>query len=250
MRTLTSIALAASLALVLGVAGQASALSSVDLVFLGGATGDAPCTNGTDATPGPGPGAGTGDCVHTNSSDTIRFAIVVSIDSLGLSTYSFDLRWDLDGQDELDLVSVTRRNTIVFPTPNPTPPPDTLALADYTVFGQLDVADSTPGVSGRADAWAAYSASPTGPYIANTSFRVGTIAFHVNGNVNNDPGADIVLGFFQTDGPVFQESTFFNFITPNFGTFAVDSMPEPGTSLLMGMGVLGLILAGRASRKS
>ena len=38
--------------------------------------------------------------------------------------------------------------------------------------------------------------------------------------------------------------------TPDFGSFAVDSVPEPGTSLLMGMGVLGLIMAGRASRKS
>ena len=34
-----------------------------------------------------------------------------------------------------------------------------------------------------------------------------------------------------------------NFITPNFGSFNVDSVPEPGTSLLMG--ILGLILAGR-----
>ena len=62
-------------------------------------------------------------------------------------------------------------------------------------------------------------------------------------------GADMTIGFFRTDGPVFSNSQF-QFATPTFGTFAVDSVPEPGTSLLMGMGVLGLIMAGRASRKS
>ena len=93
------------------------------------------------------------------------------------------------------------------------------------------------------------SASITGPFIANVSFRIAEVSFHVNGNVDKSAGNDLQLGFFRGDGNALGDANF-GFITPNFGGFAVDSVPEPGTSLLMGMGVLGLILAGRASRKS
>ena len=67
--------------------------------------------------------------------------------------------------------------------------------------------------------------------------------------MNSGLPKDIEVGFFRTDGAAMSDSAS-NFITPNFGSFNVDSVPEPGTSLLMGMGVLGLILAGRANRKS
>jgi len=238
MRTLTSLALAASLAMVLGVAGQASALNSVGLVFLGGATGDPNCS----VNPAP--------CVHTNSSDIIRFAIVITVDANGLGAFGLDLRWDADGEDELDFASATQRASLLFKTPNPSPPPDTLALASYTVSSaNFASTESTAGNAGYLMGFDAFSASITGPFIANVSFRIGTVAFHVNGNVNNNAGADIEMGFFRTDGAAMSDSAS-NFITPNFGSFNVDSVPEPGTSLLMGMGVLGLILAGRANRKS
>ena len=240
MRTLKSIALTASLAMVLGVAGQASATSSVDLVYLGGATGGAPCSNGTDFV----------DCLHTNVSDEIAFAIVLSVDAGGVSAWGFDLLWDTDGEDELDLVIVKQRASIAFSTPNPSPPPDTLSLGNYNVLPIEAPVESTPGNFGHVYNFAAVSPSITGPFIASTSFRIGVVKFHVNGNVNKSQGADIELTFLRTDGSSAMGNSIFQFITPNFGSFAIDSVPEPGTSLLMGMGVLGLILAGRASRKS
>lgn len=239
MRTLKAIALTASLAMVLGVAGQASATPSLDLVYLGGATGGEPCTNGI---------AGV-DCLHTNESDIITFKLVLTVDTLGVTAWGFDIRWDADGEDELDLVNYQQRQNIFFSAPNPTPPPDTIELGNYNPTGPTFIVESAPGSDGHIYGIDATSISITGPFIHNVSFRLGIVSFHVNGNVNKNPGADIETGFFRGDGNAMGDDQF-NFITPNFGSFAIDSVPEPGTSLLMGMGVLGLILAGRASRKS
>ena len=90
MRTLTKLIMAsASLALVLGVAGQASATPSIDLVLLPGSDG-VTC------------GAG---CQTVSSTDVLRFAITMNIDTQGMAGYNFDLKWDTDSQDELDLVA-------------------------------------------------------------------------------------------------------------------------------------------------
>ena len=139
MRTLKAIALTASLALVLGVAGQASATPSLDLVYLGGATGGEPCTNGIDGV----------DCLHTNESDVIEFALVLTVDTLGTTAWGFDIQWDADGENELDLVNYTQKQNILFSeTINPGPPPVTIRLGEYNPTGPTIVTESEAGTDG------------------------------------------------------------------------------------------------------
>ena len=74
---------------------------------------------------------------------------MITVGPDGLGAFGLDLRWDADGEDELDIVSATQRGSLVFRTPNPSPPPDTLALADYTVSSaNFGAVDSTPGNAG------------------------------------------------------------------------------------------------------
>lgn len=232
MRTLTTFSMTAVLALVLG-AGQASALGSFGLNYLGGATGTEPCTNGVDFV----------DCVHTQESDIITFAIVASVDSAGLGVYSVDIAWDLDGEDELDLVSYRGRASLNLQTSDVPP-----VSIGFNINPLGPVTDSGPGQPGSVIGISAGASNPAAPYMEATSFRTGVIKFHVTGNVNKTAGNDIEVGYFDVNSNAFFDGNFVSSV-PNFGGFAVDSVPEPGTSLLMGMGVLGLILAGRASRK-
>jgi hypothetical protein len=237
MRTLNKLTLAAaSLAMVLGVAGQASATSSINLVYLDGATGDPSCTSSAEP------------CIHTNESDIIRFAINIVADSLGVAGYGFDLQWDTDLQNELDFVHMRKRTVLQFDTGLTGGSPPAPLFNEWSFLEtNVTTQESTAGQRGFINGFDA-----TGdlllPMPTSVSFRVAVVAFHVNGNVQND-GTDIEIGFFRLDGNAFGTAGFAS-ITPDFGTFAVDSVPEPGTSLLMGMGVLGLIMAGRASRKS
>ena len=240
MRTLTSIALAAAVALVLG-AGQASALSSINMVFLGGNTGTGDCAND-------GSGA---DCIATNDSDELKFALTITVDSLGMAAFAFDLRWDEDGENELDFVRGRTRGGVNFGLVNPSPPPATITAAYGLVTLSFASQESTAGNLGYMYGFD-MTGGIAGPFVANVSFRVAVVTFHVNGGQDDgmaDPVADIRVGFFRTSGATFGKADTLP-ITPNFGSFQIDSVPEPGTSLLMGMGVLGLILAGRASRKS
>lgn len=256
MRTLISIALTAGVALVLG-AGQASALSSINLVYLGGSTNEGNCTSGIDAVAGH-PGIGSGNCISVNSSDFIKFALTVTVDSLGMAAFAFDLRWDEDGENELDYVhadgikggSLRHRGFVGFDVANPSPPPNTITAGYGTVTlsfaSQESELDDHGGYFYGFDATGAV----TGPFVSSVSFRVAVVTFRVNNHVADGADlGDIRVGFFRTSGATFGDATTAGLI-PNFGTFQIDSVPEPGTSLLMGMGVLGLILAGRASRKS
>ena len=95
------------LALLLG-ASQAHAISEIGLRFLGGATGTGPCPPNVP-------------CVFTNTSDIIRFAVVVDVDSLGMSAYSFELQWDVELDDQLDLEQLRSRDSLLLPIPTVPP---------------------------------------------------------------------------------------------------------------------------------
>jgi hypothetical protein len=228
--------------LVLGAAGQAAAVSSMSLVYLGGSTVDPTCP--VNAEP----------CVHAREGDVIRFAVVLAIDSDGLSAFGLDLRWDPDGEDELDLVAARQRGSLIFLTPNPSPPPDTLVLGDYTVSSDnFRATESGPGQAGYLVGFDALSASYNGPFIADTSFRIGTLAFQVTDSGNAYGGPDIETGFFRTDGGALMGNAAFDLITPNFGSFSVDRLshiPEPRASLLIALGLAALAHTARASRPS
>ena len=124
-------------------------------------------------------------------------------------------------------------------------------------FASPTLVSFSPGVSG---------VSPSGPattgfvftFEAGTlfngvsasfgSFKIGEIWFEAQPSLGTD-GADAASGFFN----VGFDGAFDNAGSPvamNFGNAAVDLWgPEPGTATLLGLGLLGLTLAGRRHRK-
>ncbi|MFP8873363.1 MAG: PEP-CTERM sorting domain-containing protein, partial [Myxococcota bacterium] len=80
--------------------------------------------------------------------------------------------------------------------------------------------------------------------ISNTSFRAGTATFSISATDQTV----LELGFFRTDGASMGNSAS-QFVTPTFGSWVINQAPEPGTTLLMGLGLFGLALAARRSRR-
>lgn len=219
----------------LSIPGQAQAVPSLDLVYLGDGTGNT-CIDELEATTGH-PGLGSGDCVKATSGETIRFAIAVTVDAGGLTVYRFDLVWDTDGENELDLASHRQRsNLILLGTPSPPP----LHVA-FTIAPLLEVQESTAGTEGHIYGYNATIAPISPPFPASVSFRVAVVSFDVTGGLNNSAGSDIELGFFGSNSPVFGDGTLESVI-PNFGSFVVDQniVPEPGTMVLLSLGVAAL----------
>jgi hypothetical protein len=79
------------------------------------------------------------------------------------------------------------------------------------------------------------------------AFQIGEIVFSVNPSVTNN-GADFAAGFFNfgADG-VYDNAG--SSVTMVFNGAGVDAFgPEPGTATLLGLGLVGLAVAGRRSR--
>jgi hypothetical protein len=246
MRSAILIALSASFAFL--VATNASATSSINLIYLDGSSvGDQSAC------------AGDPGCVQAAEGDTVRFAVTVDVDSTGMSGYAFDIVWDAEcilGQrdftvipqipgcnpaqtDTLNFSKFKTRANLKFTAPNPTPPPDTLLLGNYNLLDNFATQESDTTQVGYVTSWDGTSISITGPFIASTSFRLGIVALDV-GNIMD--GESVVQPvFFRPDGPAFGDSSF-NSFTPNFGDGTV-RVPEPGPTMLIvtSLSALGLL---------
>ena len=242
MRSAFLIALSATFALL--VAAQAGATTSVDLIYLDGSSvvDQSSCS-------------GDEGCVQAVPGDTVRFAVTMDVDTAGLAAYGFDIVWDADchpgvgdpetgvfcdptGMNTLNFSNFKARSSLVFATPNPTPPPDTLALGNYNILDNFSTQESDATQVGFIDAWDATSVKITGPFIASTSFRLGIVAVEV---VLTDGESAVQPIFFRSDGAAMGNSMF-QFITPNWGDGTV-RVPEPGMTMLIltGLSALGLL---------
>ena len=223
MRILNSFLLMAGMAFVLAAAPQASA-TSVDLVQIGGT---AVCDTGTGVCTG-----GVGD--------TMQFAITMHVDAAGVNAWSLDLEWDTDLQNALTLDAHAAPASFYRGFVDPGPPPTTIG---YTVLASTGTQQSTATQEGYVRQVAGGIAQVLTDTISNTSFRAGTATFTIDGTAETD----VKLGFFLGDGNAMGNSAS-AFITPTFGSWVINQTPEPGTTLLMGLGLVGLALAGRRGR--
>ena len=168
------------------------------------------------------------------------FSVNMDVGPAGVNAWSMDLAWDTDLQNSLTLDNASSTATFYNGFENPTPPPSHIGYNSLLITG---VEQSSPINAGYINQVTGGTAQDLTLTISNTSFRAATTTFTVNGTAQTE----IALGFFRTDGASMGNSAS-QFITPGFGAFRIGIVPEPGTSLLMGMGLFGLLIAGRSAR--
>jgi hypothetical protein len=210
----------------------ARAGSTVDLLFVGVNGGAIAPTDTVTASPG----------------DVLTMGAFMSTDvPLGITVFSID--YDLDAGNELDVVSAFQWKGVAI-------------AKNGTEFYRPISSVPNPLISTRSSVESMEGAnctflacSPDRPLPANPAvgYQMGTVVWKVTGNVTQD-GADVVSGLLAKgidgwyDGayqPVPGSMLAFNSATVNS---AASLVPEPGTASLLGLGLLGLVLAGCRSR--
>ena len=160
--------------------------------------------------------------------DTLSASVSISADAAGVSSYGISMLFDTDFGDELNLISVNELLTAPF-TFNVTP-------------GCASTQESSGAQAGNV------LTCEAGTFGVGPSLATGDImdlVFLVTANVATD-GFDMETGVFNTGF----DGIFDNVggpVTPTFGQAVVDLLllPEPGTGLLVSLGLLGFALRSR-----
>ena len=211
MRKMFSVGLAAVLALC--VAGTASAATSIDLVF---------ATSGTSVT-----------TITPGFSGTVVMRVILDSDD-GLTTASTSVQWDNSGTDAVTGTGEWVGVAVAF------------NMMNFTVTASM-----TPQIPGVIDNVARVVTALDGlvpnpnnpPNLPAGTYQIGTIVWQTSGAAGNTNIASYKSGLddFGVGGT-------FVTGTVSFGGGTINVVPEPGTASLLGLGLIGLIAAGRRNR--
>lgn len=260
MRKVFSVALMAGMLCLFGMTRDAGATVTVELSW--GA-----CGGGTGGCTAVGTGNGIGATtiqntisVNPGGGQTLRLDIFLSTDQPGgLSGHGFSLNFDTDLLNELNVGAM---GGVEWAGTDLDPSAGVNLYSPITVGAISATPDSSVGVAGRLNTFESVNLTAVLPvngaaYTVGTitatapgRYRVGQAFFVVNGAVTAGP--DVFSGLFNTGVDDILNSS--GAVLPggslNFGTATLNVVPEPGTVSLLGLGLVGLVLAGRRSRRS
>jgi hypothetical protein len=194
------------------------------------------------STTGSGTGVGT-DTITALPGDIIQLDLRMSTNQT-LSGHAVSVVFDTDLANELNVLGAGGWSGSSFGT-----------STMNTTYGAIGAnpspsTDSTGAAGGIIPSWNGGQLSGPG-FLPTGTYTIGTARFVVNGSVATD-GADLFSGLFNTLTDGFGDNTFSLIPTSAlvFNSATVNVIPEPGTVSLLGLGLVGLILAGRRSRRS
>jgi len=250
MRKVFSVALMAAMLCLVGMTRDAGATITISLEWSGCGSGTGGCTaTGTDTI-----------TVNPGGGQTLRLDIYMATNlTQGIKAQTFSLNFDTTLENELNLgpmAQIEWLGTDVNPTP---------ALDIYgPLTGGATTLESTGVVAGRVNSYdsgfdvAFFLPANSTAYTVGTvtatapaRYRVAQAFFTTNGALTD--GADIFTGAFNglfdeiIDGLNIEQNAVAGVV---YGSATLNVVPEPGTISLLGLGLVGLILAGRRSRRS
>jgi len=232
MRKVFSVALLAAMVCLVGMTKDAGATVTFSLVWTS--------TSGTGI-------VGTND-ISADIGDVLTLSIRMTTDQT-LGGHGVSLNFDTDLGNELNLFSPGGGKNWAGTTFG-----TATMISNYAQIGPVGTAtDSTGVLAGRINTF--NSGVLTGPlFLPVGTYTIGTARFVANGAVGLQPdGADVFVGLFNTgvDDVLNNGNLAIPIGSLVFGSASVNSevIPEPGTASLLGLGLVGLVLAGRRSRR-
>jgi len=232
MRKVFSVALMAAMICLVGMARDASALVTFDLIWV--------------STTGTGAGVGT-DTIAADIGDNLVLEIRMTTTQT-LGGHFVSLAFDTDLGNELNLLGFADWTGVTLGS-----------MASLTTYipnfgGPSGPVESTGATGGGIDTYESGQAAGT-LFLPVGTYVIGTAGFSVNGATNpQGDGDDVFIGLFNTGVDDILGNNFLPIAASGlvFNGAAVTSavIPEPGTVSLLGLGLVGLILAGRRSRRS
>jgi len=208
-----SVALMATLACTIGFAQSAQAGLTIDLNFTSVNGAALPtATNVVTASPG----------------DTLVMEVSYSTD-VRLVISQFSVQYD-NAVDNLSVVRATQWTGYTY------------GMGGANTFGPVFTSPTDDGSSIKS--WESSAPAGGSATIPGAPYVVGTVVWIV-GSPTID-GEDIFSGLFSGSDGIFENGG--AAVATQFGNATVNAIPEPGTASLLGLGLVGLILAGRRSR--
>jgi hypothetical protein len=155
-----------------------------------------------------------------------------------LTAAFFSLDYDLDGDDELDVVSAFQWSGLAIAPRGPyfhyLAPVESLAPTTASFVGEF-------GGLVPPSPWRRTLRPASGAFAGG--YQMGTVVWRVNAGVESD-GADITSGgaFYSAAGNYIADQLLFH---PASVNASVSAVPEPGTAALLALGLVGVALASR-----